>query len=74
MLDEVKVDELLKLMKRTWTMLGINRMLHNVCFAWVLFQQYMATGQVDPDLAGAALTMLTEVAAYANSKQECMNI
>ncbi|XP_062209810.1 protein unc-13 homolog [Phragmites australis] len=65
-LDEV--DELLELMKRTWTTLGMNKMLHNVCFAWVLFQQYVATGQVEPDLAGAALAMLTEVAADA--KQE----
>ncbi|KAL6648832.1 hypothetical protein ACP70R_013056 [Stipagrostis hirtigluma subsp. patula] len=65
-LDEV--DELLELMTRTWTTLGIDKTLHNVCFAWVLFQQYVATGQVEPDLAGAALTLLTEVAADA--KQE----
>uniref|UniRef100_A0A0D9VPC1 MHD1 domain-containing protein n=1 Tax=Leersia perrieri TaxID=77586 RepID=A0A0D9VPC1_9ORYZ len=62
-LDEV--DELLELMKRTWTTLGINRMLHNVCFSWVLFQQYVVTGQIEPDLAGAALAMITEVAADA---------
>ncbi|WVZ55404.1 LOW QUALITY PROTEIN: hypothetical protein U9M48_006065, partial [Paspalum notatum var. saurae] len=65
-LDEV--DELLELMKRTWTTLGIHKMLHNVCFAWVLFQHYVATGQIEPDLARAALTMLTDVAADA--KQE----
>uniref|UniRef100_A0A0D3FDK8 MHD1 domain-containing protein n=1 Tax=Oryza barthii TaxID=65489 RepID=A0A0D3FDK8_9ORYZ len=65
-LDEV--DELLELMRRTWPTLGINKMLHNVCFAWVLFQQYVVTGQIEPDLAGAALAMLTEVAADA--KQE----
>ncbi|KAL5217005.1 hypothetical protein ABZP36_017689 [Zizania latifolia] len=65
-LDEV--DELLELMKRTWTTLGIYKMLHNVCFAWVLFQQYVVTGQVEPDLAGAALAVLTLVAADA--KQE----
>jgi hypothetical protein len=34
----------------------------------VLFQQYVATGQIEPDLAGAALTMLGDVAADA--KQE----
>uniref|UniRef100_A0ACD5WIY7 Uncharacterized protein n=1 Tax=Avena sativa TaxID=4498 RepID=A0ACD5WIY7_AVESA len=65
-LDEV--DELLELIKRTWATLGINRMIHNVCFAWVLFQQYVATGQVEPDLAGAAIAMLAEVATDA--KQE----
>ncbi|TVU48438.1 hypothetical protein EJB05_08075, partial [Eragrostis curvula] len=60
-LDEV--DELLELMTRTWATLGVNKMVHNVCLAWVLFQQYVATGQVQPDLAGAAVTMLAEVAA-----------
>ncbi|KAF8780076.1 hypothetical protein HU200_001730 [Digitaria exilis] len=65
-LDEV--DELLELMKRTWTTLGIDKMLHNVCFAWVFFQQYVATGQIEPDLAGAALTILTDVAADAKNE------
>ncbi|XP_009406982.2 protein unc-13 homolog [Musa acuminata AAA Group] len=59
-LDEV--DELLELMKKTWSILGINRMIHNVCFTWVLFEQYIATGQVEPDLIAAALAMLVEVA------------
>ncbi|KAM3262167.1 hypothetical protein ACQJBY_052706 [Aegilops geniculata] len=67
-LDEV--DELLELMRRTWATLGINRMLHNVCFAWVLFQQYVATGQVEPDLAGAALAVLAEVASDAGARQD----
>ncbi|KAL3648753.1 hypothetical protein CASFOL_005156 [Castilleja foliolosa] len=59
-LDEV--DELLELMKKTWSMLGINRSIHNLCFAWVLFAQYVVTGQVEPDLLGAASNMLSEVA------------
>ncbi|KAI3469804.1 hypothetical protein Pfo_026467 [Paulownia fortunei] len=59
-LDEV--DELLELMKKTWSTLGINRSIHNLCFTWVLFEQYVVTGQVEPDLLGASLTMLTEVA------------
>ncbi|OAY70365.1 hypothetical protein ACMD2_03768 [Ananas comosus] len=58
-LDEV--DELLELMKKTWTALGINRMIHNVCFTWVLFEQYVVTGQVEPDLICATLAMLVEV-------------
>ncbi|CAN6302372.1 unnamed protein product [Urochloa humidicola] len=62
-LDEV--DELLELMRRTWTTLGVDKALHNACFAWVFFQQYVATGQIEPDLAGAALVMLTDVAADA---------
>lgn len=59
-LDEV--DELLELMKKTWSTLGINRSIHNLCFTWVLFEQYVETGQVEGDLVGAALAMLAEVA------------
>ncbi|XP_010934254.2 protein unc-13 homolog [Elaeis guineensis] len=59
-LDEV--DELTELMKKTWSTLGINRMIHNACFTWVLFQQYVITGEIEPDLICAALAMLVEVA------------
>ncbi|KAK9146193.1 hypothetical protein Sjap_006096 [Stephania japonica] len=58
-LDEV--DELLELMKKTWPILGINKFIHNVCFTWILFQQYIATGQVEQDLLGASLAVLAEV-------------
>ncbi|XP_073282657.1 protein unc-13 homolog [Primulina huaijiensis] len=60
-----EVDELLELMKKTWSTLGINRSIHNLCFTWVLFEQYIATGQVESDLLGASHAMLTEVAADA---------
>ncbi|KAI3688422.1 hypothetical protein L1987_82135 [Smallanthus sonchifolius] len=59
-LDEV--DELLELMKKTWTTLGFNKPMHDLCFTWVLFQQYVLTGQAENDLLRASLTMLTEVA------------
>ncbi|KAK3190389.1 hypothetical protein Dsin_029950 [Dipteronia sinensis] len=59
-LDEV--DELLELMKKTWSTLGINRPIHNVCFTWVLFQQYVVTSLTEPDLLCAAHTMLAELA------------
>ncbi|KAL2921285.1 Protein unc-13-like protein [Bienertia sinuspersici] len=59
-LDEV--DELMELMKKTWTTLGINRAIHNVCFTWVLFHQYVVTGQTETDLLCATLSMLVEVA------------
>lgn len=59
-LDEV--DELIELMKKTWSTLGINKSVHNVCFTWVLFQQFVETGQVEYDLLSASLTMMTEVA------------
>ncbi|KAF2285532.1 hypothetical protein GH714_005341 [Hevea brasiliensis] len=56
-LDEV--DELLELMKKTWSTLGINRSIHNLCFTWVLFQQYVLTSQTEPDLLYAAHAMLS---------------
>ena len=59
-LDEV--DELLELMKKTWSTLGIDRSIHNLCFTWVLFEQYIETGKVETDLLGASLAMLAEVA------------
>ncbi|OMO95381.1 hypothetical protein COLO4_15936 [Corchorus olitorius] len=62
-LDEV--DELLELMKKTWSTLGINRPIHNACFTWVLFQQYIVTNQMEPDLLCAAFAMLAEVATDA---------
>ncbi|XP_076908555.1 protein unc-13 homolog [Bidens hawaiensis] len=57
-----EVDELLELMKKTWTTLGFSKSMHDLCFTWVLFQQYVLTGQVENDLLCASFTMLTEVA------------
>ncbi|XP_019181497.1 PREDICTED: uncharacterized protein LOC109176504 [Ipomoea nil] len=57
-----QVDELLELMKKTWSTLGINKAVHNLCLTWVLFEQYFITSQVEPDLLGASLAMLAEVA------------
>ncbi|KAG2548547.1 hypothetical protein PVAP13_9KG191800 [Panicum virgatum] len=62
-LDEV--DELLELIKKTWPTLGVTRAVHNACFAWVFFRQYVVTGQAEPDLAAAALAVLVDVAADA---------
>ncbi|KAF8388264.1 hypothetical protein HHK36_026930 [Tetracentron sinense] len=59
-LDEI--DELLDLIKKTWSTLGINRLIHNVCFTWVLFQQYVATAQAEQDLLCACLAMFAELA------------
>ncbi|CAL0333340.1 unnamed protein product [Lupinus luteus] len=67
-LDEV--DELLDLMKKTWSTLGINRPIHNVCFTWLLFQQYVVTGQIEPDLLCASHSMLNEVANDAKKEKQ----
>lgn len=56
-----EVDEVLELIKKTWVMLGINEMLHNICFLWVLFHRYVVTGQVENDLLFASSNLLEEV-------------
>ncbi|KAL8543750.1 hypothetical protein ACS0TY_004350 [Phlomoides rotata] len=38
-----EAEEILKLVKLTWSMLGITTSLHHALFAWVLFQQFVAT-------------------------------
>lgn len=56
-----EVDEVLELIKKTWVILGINQMLHNLCFAWILFHRYVITGQVENDLLFASNNLLAEV-------------
>lgn len=56
-----EVDEVLELIKKTWPVLGMNQMVHNVCFLWVLFNRYVATGQVENDLLVAAHNLILEV-------------
>ncbi|XP_068636410.1 protein unc-13 homolog isoform X1 [Aristolochia californica] len=60
-----EVDEVIELIKKTWVVLGVNQMLHNLCFSWILFNRYVATGQVEHDLLTAADTQLAEVAKDA---------
>ncbi|XP_039023868.1 protein unc-13 homolog [Hibiscus syriacus] len=56
-----EVDEVLELVKKTWVVLGMNQMLHNLCFLWILFNRYVVTGQVEGDLLFAANNLLKEV-------------
>ncbi|CAL0330914.1 unnamed protein product [Lupinus luteus] len=55
-----EVDEVLELIKKTWIVLGMNEMLHNICFSWVLLHQYVITGQVENDLLSASSNLLKE--------------
>ncbi|KAI5011818.1 hypothetical protein ZWY2020_059333 [Hordeum vulgare] len=59
-------------MNKTWSTLGLNRMLHNICFTWVLFERYVTTGtgQVEPDLLSATLMMLQHVSQDARKAQQ----
>nr|KYP61653.1 hypothetical protein KK1_016161 [Cajanus cajan] len=65
-----EVDEVLELIKTTWVMLGMNDVLHNVCFSWVLFQRYVATGQVENDLLFASSNLLAEVEKEAKAMKD----
>lgn len=56
-----EVDDVLELIKKTWGILGISQLLHNVCFLWILFIRYVSTGLVESDLLFAANSLLLEV-------------
>ncbi|KAI7987285.1 hypothetical protein LOK49_LG13G02379 [Camellia lanceoleosa] len=65
-----EVDELMELIKKTWGILGINQMLHNICLSWVLFNSFVVTGQVENDLLYAADSQLAEVAKDAKTTKD----
>ncbi|KAF9681103.1 hypothetical protein SADUNF_Sadunf06G0190700 [Salix dunnii] len=65
-----EIDELLEHIKKTWTILGMNQMLHNLCFTWVLFHRFVATGQTETDLLDAADGQLAEVARDAKTTKD----
>ncbi|KAM0859118.1 hypothetical protein ACQ4PT_047402 [Festuca glaucescens] len=65
-----EIDEVLELLKKTWVILGINQMLHNLCFAWALFNHFVMSGQVDIELLSAAENQLVEVAKDAKTTKD----
>lgn len=65
-----EIDEVLELIKKTWAVLGMNQMLHSLCFLWVLFHHYVATGQVEDDLLFAANNLLMEVEKDAKTTKD----
>ncbi|KAG6387994.1 hypothetical protein SASPL_153191 [Salvia splendens] len=65
-----EVDELMELIKKTWGVLALNQMLHNLCFTWVLFNRYVATGQVENDLLCAADSQLADVSKDAKMTKD----
>uniref|UniRef100_M1A961 Uncharacterized protein n=1 Tax=Solanum tuberosum TaxID=4113 RepID=M1A961_SOLTU len=40
-----EVKEILELLKSTWHNLGITETIHYTCYAWVLFRQFVITGE-----------------------------
>ncbi|KAJ8643235.1 hypothetical protein MRB53_004983 [Persea americana] len=67
-----EVDEFMELIKKTWPILGLNQMLHNLCFSWILFHRFVATGQVENSLLFAADNQLVEVAKDAKATKDPM--
>ncbi|XP_022132004.1 uncharacterized protein LOC111004977 [Momordica charantia] len=65
-----EIDELMEHIKKTWGILGLNQMLHNLCFTWVLFHRFVATGQAELDLLYGADSQLTEVAKDAKTSKD----
>jgi len=63
-----ELDEVLELIKKTWVMLGINQMMHNLCFMWVFFRQFVDTGQGRLGLLTACETQMIEVAKDAKAR------
>lgn len=68
--DTLLLDKVDELMKKTWSILGINRPIHNLCLIWVFFQQYRSMMQLEPDLLFASHAMLTEVANEAKKQNK----
>ncbi|KAM7259828.1 hypothetical protein ACFE04_015569 [Oxalis oulophora] len=65
-----EVDDIMELVKKTWIVLGINQAFHNICFTWVLFYRFVATGQTELDLLYAANTELAEIANDAKATKD----
>ncbi|BFI23190.1 hypothetical protein MPTK1_Vg00930 [Marchantia polymorpha subsp. ruderalis] len=60
-------DEVREAFKKTWGILGINQMLQNLCFLWVLFSKFVATEQLEVGLLEAAEHLMKEVALLAKN-------
>lgn len=70
------LEEVLEVIKKTWIVLGIDQTVHDLLFTWVLFRQFVATGQNEVTLIKLAETQLGEVAkdVKGNLKAEQMQL
>ncbi|GMI94838.1 hypothetical protein like AT2G20010 [Hibiscus trionum] len=69
-----ELDEVLELIKKTWLVLGLNQMLHNLCFLWMLFNRYTSTDHAESDLLNAGDNLLTKVENDAKALKEDANL
>ncbi|XP_074563155.1 protein unc-13 homolog [Curcuma longa] len=65
-----EIEEVLESIKKTWVILGINQMLHNLCFTWVLFHRFITTDQVEIDLLLEADNHMADVAKDAKTTKD----
>uniref|UniRef100_A0A8R7Q427 MHD1 domain-containing protein n=2 Tax=Triticum urartu TaxID=4572 RepID=A0A8R7Q427_TRIUA len=65
-----EIDEVMGLLKKTWVILGINQMLHNLCFTWALFNHFATSDQVDMELLSAAENQLSVVVKDAKTTED----
>ncbi|KAL2631700.1 hypothetical protein R1flu_016386 [Riccia fluitans] len=65
LIDEI--EDVLEMFKKTWGILGINEVLHDLCFMWVLFNQFIAAGQIETDLLTTAQAHMKELAALVDN-------
>ncbi|CAM0875441.1 unnamed protein product [Alopecurus aequalis] len=65
-----EIDEVMGLLKKTWVILGINQMIHNLYFTWALFNHFAMSDQVDIELLSAAENQLSEVAKDAKTTED----
>ncbi|KAJ1692321.1 hypothetical protein LUZ63_009019 [Rhynchospora breviuscula] len=40
-----EVEEILELLRSTWRILGITETIHDACYSWILFRQFVITGE-----------------------------
>ncbi|KAK8970397.1 hypothetical protein KSP40_PGU008808 [Platanthera guangdongensis] len=65
-----EIDDVMELITKTWIVLGISKMLHNLCFLWILFYHFVKNGQTDLELLVAVDNQLMEVAKDAKLSKD----
>ncbi|KAJ1268127.1 hypothetical protein BS78_07G113100 [Paspalum vaginatum] len=60
-----EIDEVIELLKKTWLILGVNQMIHNLCFTWASFNRFVMLDQADNELLSSTENLLVEVAKDA---------
>ncbi|GLJ55952.1 hypothetical protein SUGI_1201130 [Cryptomeria japonica] len=65
-----EVNEILELLKLTWRILGITQTMHDACYTWVLFRQFVMTGE--SSLLQHAILQMKKISSHGQrSAQEC---